>query len=463
MAEELFIPKLGQTVEEVTIIEWLVEDGSKVDAGMPVLDVETDKAVFPIEATVSGYLHKGPYKAGDVVPVLTVVGIIGKKEDSFLINPSERVTSSISEQSMAGEEQIQAARPPTASVTELTTTSHRFISPRAKKLAQAKNVDLSGVKPTGYVGVRIVERDVLQYLSNLPKATPVALNVASQAGIDISQVQGTGIRGMITKADIHQAVKEKSLTIDQTSKTDKETGKEPITGDLILNRIPIKGVKGIIFDRMGTSVHTTARVTLFMEVNATELVQIREKLKTKVAESWGFSPGYNDLLGIIVARTLKEFPYMNARVNQDNTEIEWLAQVNIGLAVDTDKGLIVPVIKNADQKGLREFGEEFRALVDRARSGRSLLDDIQGGTFTITNLGMYDIDAFTPVINLPEAAILGVGRITSKYVPVNNQPVIQQIINLSLVFDHRLVDGAPAARFLQRIKDYIENPYLLLS
>ncbi|MFN2168651.1 MAG: 2-oxo acid dehydrogenase subunit E2, partial [Anaerolineae bacterium] len=168
-------------------------------------------------------------------------------------------------------------------------------------------------------------------------------------------------------------------------------------------------------------------------------------------------------LGLIVARALGEFPYMNARLGGDGTEIERLPTVNLGIAVDTERGLLVPVIRQASSKGLRALGSEFRTLIERARAGRSLPDDLTGGTFTITNLGMYDIDAFTPLINLPEAAILGAGRIQPKPVVYNGEIVARPMWTLSLVFDHRLVDGAPAARFLQRIKQLVENPYLLLG
>jgi pyruvate dehydrogenase E2 component (dihydrolipoamide acetyltransferase) len=232
----------------------------------------------------------------------------------------------------------------------------------------------------------------------------------------------------------------------------------------VTERIPLKGVRAIIADRMGTSVHTTARVTLVSEVDATEFVAMRERLKAKVSEEWGFAPGYNDLLALIVAKALRKFPYMNARLAPD--AIELMAHVNLGMAVDTERGLLVPVVRDADTKSLQQFGAEFRALVDRARKGRSLPDDISGGTFTITNLGMHDIDAFTPVINLPEAAILGVGRIAPKWTfrPESpNAPVLRQMVTLSLVFDHRLIDGAPAARFLQYIKGLIEEPYLLVA
>jgi pyruvate dehydrogenase E2 component (dihydrolipoamide acetyltransferase) len=184
-------------------------------------------------------------------------------------------------------------------------------------------------------------------------------------------------------------------------------------------------------------------------------------LKARLEDAWGFAPGYNDLLAKIVAAALRKYPYMNARITAD--AIEYLGHVNMGMAVDTERGLLVPVIRDADRKSLRQFGEEFRSMIERARIGRSLPDDLSGGTFTITNLGMYDIEGFTPVINLPEAAILGVGRIIPKPVVRGDEIVVRQMWTLSLVFDHRLVDGAPAARFFQYIKSLIEEPYLLIA
>ena len=195
-----------------------------------------------------------------------------------------------------------------------------------------------------------------------------------------------------------------------------------------------------------------------MEVDASRLVGLRNRLKEARSEEWGFAPSYYDLFLKIVAMSLREFPYVNARLVDD--AIEYLDSINIGLAVDTAEGLLVPVIRGADKKTLGQFGAELRDMVDRARRGKSLPDDLTGGTFTITNLGMYDVDAFTPVINLPEAAILGVGRIVPKPVVRNGAVVVRHVCALSLTFDHRLIDGAPAARFLQHIKNLTEEPYL---
>jgi pyruvate dehydrogenase E2 component (dihydrolipoamide acetyltransferase) len=452
MAEEFFIPKLGQTVEEVTIVRWLVEDGARVNQMQEVLEVETDKAVFPVEAAASGYLHIGPYKEGDVVPVLTVVAIIGKPEDKYQVAEAKQV---------GGESFGEAATPPAELAAPVEARSaavqeadRPFASPRARKLATEKGVDLAQVTPTGGGGVRVAERDVLAYLSQLPKATPVAENMAAEAGLDLRQVTGTGPGGKITREDVARAM------IKMVAPSAPETP-APLPEVEVLERVPLKGVRGIIAERMATSVHTTARVTLLMEVDATEFVAMRERLKARVAEEWGFAPGYNDLLAKIVATALRKFPYMNARLTED--AIEYLAPIHMGMAVDTDRGLLVPVIRDADKKSLRRFGEEFRESAERARVGRALPDDLTGGTFTITNLGMYEVDAFTPVINLPEAAILGVGRIAPKPVVRDAEVMVRQMWTLCLVFDHRLVDGAPAARFLQYIKDLIEEPYLWLT
>jgi pyruvate dehydrogenase E2 component (dihydrolipoamide acetyltransferase) len=442
MAEEFFVPKLGQTVEEVIMVGWLVEDGAKVSQGEAVMEVETDKAVFPVEANAKGYIHLGPYKAGDTIPVLTVVAIIGKQDDKFEVKGSAPAV----ETEPAPSAEVAAAPAPVA---ESKSEDRVFVSPRAKKLAAETSVDVSKVTPSGYEGIRVTERDVRDYLAQQPKASPVAQRMAAEVGVDLREVAGSGPGGRIVKQDVARAAQPTIAPVSQAL---------PVAD--VIERIPLKGVRGIIAERMGTSVHTTARVTLVMEVDATEFVATRERIKAKVSKDWGFAPGYNDLLAKVVAVALRQFPYMNARLAPD--AIELMGHVNIGMAVDTERGLLVPVIKDADKKNLRQFGEDFRRMVDGTRSGRSLPDDLSGGTFTITNLGMYDIDAFTPVINLPEAAILGVGRIAPKAVPHGDQIVIRQMWTLSLVFDHRLVDGAPAARFLQMIKSLIEDPSMMM-
>lgn len=464
-AVEVFIPKYGQTVEEVKIVQWFVEDGATVKKGQELLEIETDKTTFFVESEVAGVVHRGPYKVGDTVPVLEVVAVIGAADDKFKGGQIASEEEAGEAKAVTAAETASVAEPAEAVSAELA-QAEVFASPRARKLAQSRGVELSAVTPTGGGGVRVAERDVLAYLASAPKATPLAGKLAAEAGVDLRKVAGTGPGGKITREDVLGAKASPAAAAAPATPvvTPAQAPAAPLPVAEVAERVPLKGVRAIIADRMGTSVHTTARVTLVTEVDATEFVAMRERLKAKVTEEWGFAPGYNDLLALIVTKALRKFPYMNARLAPDAVEL--MARVNMGMAVDTEKGLLVPVIRDADTRSLREFGANFREMVDRARKGRSLPDDLTGGTFTITNLGMYDIDAFTPVINLPEAAILGVGRITPKWVfkPESpNAPVLRQMLTLSLVFDHRLVDGAPAARFLQWIKGVIEEPYLMVA
>jgi pyruvate dehydrogenase E2 component (dihydrolipoamide acetyltransferase) len=448
MAEELFIPKLGQTVEEVTLVNWLVKDGDKVETGQGVMEVETDKAVFTVESTADGYIHMGPFKAGDVIPNLTVVAIIGKKEDQF------GATAKTVEEKVAVKQKPSptASEPAKKDLQEkLRTGEKQFISPRARKLAKDKKVDVSQVKPSGGAGIRIVEKDVMDYLGQEIKVSPLAQRMAADAGLDLHSVRGTGSQGEITKSDVEKAIADRKEGAALSVKAIMELP----TADVI-QRIPLKGIRALIAERMSASVHTSARFTLFIEADASRLVHLREQLKARVEKEWGFAPSYNDLIAKITAKALRQFQNVNARLAED--AIEYLGHVHIGMATDTDRGLMVPVIRNVDQLNLREFGGQFRRLVEQARTGHIALDDLKGGSFTITNLGNYDILTFVPVINLPEAAILAVGKITPKVVAVGDAIAIRQMWMLALVVDHRIVDGAPAAKFLQFIKNEIENP-----
>jgi pyruvate dehydrogenase E2 component (dihydrolipoamide acetyltransferase) len=480
MAKELFIPKLGQTVEEVRLVRWLAADGAKVDQGDGVLEVETDKAIFTVESPARGYLHVGPYKEDTVLPVLTVVATVGKADEKFAAESTEQRAQSTDEpaaqgegpaandeQSAIGNQQAAIAGPEKV-----------FASPRARMLAEEKHVDLAKVTPTGGGGQRVAERDVVAYLQSAPKATPVAERMAAEAGIDLRSVKGTGAGGAITKEDVQQAIAKAAPEPAPVAVPTPAAAPAPATAAItapvvtavkpaapapegeVLQRVPLKGVRAVIAERMAASAHTVARVTLFMDVDATEFVALRERLKAKVSEAWGFAPGYNDLLILVAAAGLRKFPYMNARITAD--AIEYLSPIHVGMAVDTDRGLLVPVVRNADQKGLRQIGGELRERVERARKGRSLPDDF-GGTFTITSLGPMDVDGFTPIINVPEAAILGVGRIADKPAVYQGQLAIRKMMTLSLAFDHRVTDGAPAAKFLKYVKELIEEPYMLLA
>ena len=427
MAVDFFIPKLGDGVNEATIVDWLVEDGAQVNKGDDVIELETDKAVVPVPANGSGTVRFGPYKAGDVVSISTIVAVIGAKDGVF--EPSSKAVDIDADSNIAEE----TASTPSPSTEESNTP-----------LAESA-----------------------------PKATPVARKMAADMGVDLTAINGSGDQGKVTKDDVLQAVEPGAVApvpVEPAAPPAPKPAPAPAVAppvadsndnDEVLERVPLKGIRGVIARRMAESTQTTARVTLVTEVDATELVALREQLKTRYAGAWGFAPGYNDLLALMVANALHEFPYMNARLSANGDAIEYIKAINVGMAVDTDRGLLVPVTKNTDKMGLQEFGQVFRDLVSRARNGKSSMDDLSGGTFTITSLGIYRVEGFTPVINLPEGAILGLGRITEKPAVKDGEIAIRKMLTLSLVFDHRLTDGAPAAKFLDYLCDLIEEPYLL--
>jgi len=324
-------------------------------------------------------------------------------------------------------------------------------------VAREEGIALAGIPGSG-PGGRIVERDVRAALAAQPLATPLARREAERLGVPLETVRTEGTR--VRRADVLAsagAPLTPSAEVAAPPPAPAAGPARPEPGELR----PLAGVRAIIADRMARSAHTTAPVTLQMRVDATELVAVRERLKEALAPRLGFHVGYNDLLAVMVARCLVEYPYMNVRLEEGG--IRQLQGVNLGLAVDSERGLLVPVIRDADRLGVAELATRFRDLVARAREGKSLPDELTGGHFTITNLGMFGVDMFTPIINLPECAILGVGRIRPEPVAVGTEVQVRQIMWLSLTFDHRLVDGAPAARFLQGLARYIELPALLLA
>ncbi len=457
MVVEVIMPKLGETMEEGKIIEWYKKEGDVIKKGEPLFQLESDKVALDAEAPGNGVLRRILQDVGSQVPVLTVVALIaGADED---------ISKYVSPAAPAGIAQVQpekvAVEAPTVAAAAPGEQARIFASPRARNRAREEGVALSLVART-VSGRRIVEKDVLAWLEAQPKATPLARKMAAEAGLDLATVQGTGVGGRITHEDVERALQARKRP---------EVVPAPAPAPAVVPVppapavVPLTGLRGIIARRMAESHRTTAPVTLTLEADATALVDLREQLKTALAEELGFNIGYNDLMIKIVARALKDIPYMNVRLVEESgqAEIRPLTEVHVGLAVDTPRGLLVPVIRDADVRTLKEVAKDLRELVNRAREGKSLPDDLTGGHFTITNLGMFEIDAFTPLINLPECAVLGVGRIAERPAAVNGQICVRSRVWLSLTFDHRLVDGAPAARFLQRIKQYVEQPYLLLA
>jgi pyruvate dehydrogenase E2 component (dihydrolipoamide acetyltransferase) len=391
MPVDVLVPPLGATTDTLRLVEWYRREGETVTKDEPLFAVETDKATLDVEAPSSGILLRVSARPGDEVSALTRLAIIaapGEADDGGegVIGEGVSGRSGLSGLSLS-------AHPLTPSPPH-SLTSRPFISPRARRLAEAQGVDWRSLSGTGPEGA-IVERDV--------RAAP--------------QLEPDG----------------------------DDAGHE------VLDRIPVAGTRAVIARRMLESATTTAPVTLTTEVDATELVALRARQRAA-----GVACSYNDLLLWLLARALREHPRLNASLVDE--EIRVWRRVNIGLAVDAEDGLRVPVVRDVDQKGLAEIAQETAALVEAARQGRSVPEALRGGTFTLTNLGMFGIDAFTPILNLPECAILGVGRIKPQPTVVDDEVVIRQKMWLSLTFDHRLIDGGPAARFLQRVAQLIAAP-----
>ncbi len=426
MAFEITLPRLGWDMVEGSLGSWLKAEGEYVQSGEMLFTVEGDKAIQEIEALDSGYLRilpNGP-QPGEKVPVGTLLAYLVPKEEleTFQFTGAAQV-----EAPQPAAEPVVAASPaqspePVASHSSDGRKRRVYISPYARRLAESLGVDWRLVAGSG-MGGRIMARDVEQQAAALMMTTAPA-------------------------APVRQA-----FTLPAASQPPAVPAA----------RLPMTQVRKKIAEHMAYSAHTAAPVTLTSEVDATQLVALRKALKEDAATSGLPLPSYNDLLAKLCAQALLEHPMVNARIEGD--EIVQLPTVNVAIAVDTERGLIVPVLRDVQSKTLRQLARESAALVEKTRNSAASYEDLQGATFTITNLGMFDIDAFTPIIDLPQCAILGVGRIVPKQVVVDADAgvtAIQQCMFLSLTFDHRLIDGAQAARFLQRVKKLVENPYLWL-
>jgi len=464
MATKIIMPQIGQHSTEGRLVKWLKSEGDPVKKGEPICEVETEKVVFEVESPIDGVLLKIVVQEGLKTEISSVIGIVGALDeqvdiDQFLAQKEkEEKTVDIYEiRERPGEKEIRAA-------------GRIKASGRARKLAEQKGIDLSTIEGSG-PGGRIVEEDVLraagamggaEVAEAVPSAgaekmvriSPVARKMAEESGINPAAIKGTGTSGRIIKEDVIQA-------IDQRKQQEKIAAEVPATAFKEVKEVlAIRGVRQVIFERMHQSLQKTAQLTLTMEVDASEFIQFRNILVDRLrGEDSRIS--YNAILVKILAQALEEHPGINASVVKD--EIWLWESVNLGVAMDIDDGLVVPVIRDANKKDLKAIQKEMDTFVEKTRSKKLVPDDLQGGTFTLTNLGFLDIEAFTPILNPPETGILGAGKIIEKPVLKNGEIKVGQRMMLSFTFDHRIVDGTDGARFLKKIKSYIEGPYLLMA
>jgi len=430
VAINVTMPKWGLTMKEGKVTRWYKSEGDPVHKGEDLFEVETEKITNRAESPGSGTLFQIVVPVGTTVPVGTILAVIAEPGEQ-----PERVegiqVGEVMEGAGASAEGRAAAEEP---------GEKKFVpaSPAARRLAKELGIDLGLVQGTGPDG-RITETDVRRYHEEgpaAPKITPLAEEMAKQEGLDISTITGTGEGGKITREDVEHALERRTS-------------------------ISLTGMRKTIADNMYASLQSTAQVTVFTEVDVTEMVRLRDLVQEEHKKDDTVKVSFNDIIILATSRALKRFPMMNSALIGD--EILLHDAVNIGIAVSLREGLIVPVLHDADKKGLLQIADESRELAQKAREGTLAVDDVTGGTFTISNVSMLEVDGFTPILRSPETGILGVGRVKEKPVVYDGEIAIRSMMFLSLTFDHRVLDGTPAMAFLETVARYLQHPALMMA
>ena len=448
METQVILPALGMAQETGIIVRWLKDEGQEVTKGDPLVEIETDKATVEIEATASGILTNITGAIGVEIPVGQVIAsIIDSSEisqENILAKGGNAYRNIVSDghvSSQSGDTQRSATA-----------------SPLAARIAAEHNLNLETIKPSGK---RIQSTDVLAHIQNqqaakpepasqprLAPASPKARRFAAEQGKDIATIQGSGPGGAVLVADL-ETIPVKPALVPETEPA------MPITATQ--QESQVSHIWRVMAERTTQNWTSVPHFYLIREVNASRLMSWREHIQKRSSEK----VTYTDLLLKVLAATLREHPRLNASWHAGT--IIYHDEINIGLAVAVDEGLVVPIIHKADEYSVQDLARIRKELVARATAGKLRPQDIQGGTCTISNLGMYGVDAFNAIINSPQAAILSVGRIAERVVPVLGQASVQPMMVLSLSCDHRVVDGARGAQFLTTLADLVEEPLGLLE
>ncbi len=414
---EIKMPKLGLTMSEGTLSHWLVQEGDRVKQGDILFEFESDKSTMEFEAPMDGTLGR------------------------LLVEEGETV--------LCGE---------AVATLEGVNTTKKLATPAAKRRARELGISLAVVEGRGVNGrIQLVDIEESSQADRVKKqsakASPVARRLANELGIDIADILTESGRERITRQDVVAAVRGRQITtkvldLPQVSEIDVA----------FRSKTKLAGVRRAIAKHMSDSALSAPQVTLHTEVDAGNLMMAHSSLNDRFDSKFKIS--FNALFIAFAGKILSAFPQMNACLLED--EICQYKEVNVGLAVETPRGLLVPVIRKADQLSVAEIQQECDSLIARALAGKNEPDDLNAGTFTITNLGMFGVDAFTPIINQPQAGILGVGRIITKPANHNGEMALRDRLTLSLTFDHRLIDGVPAAQFLQQFGQLVEQPLAMI-
>lgn len=443
---QIIMPKLGMAMKEGQLGKWVKEDGANVSLDETIAVIITKKITYELKAPVAGVLRH-TVRAKETRPVGAIIGFIAAPGEALpeveagVLPPAMAV---MAEQPASAKVSAERAAPPAAAPGGFVVAT-----PSARRLAREAGVELSAIPGSG-PGGRVSEEDVRAYLEQREKVliTSAARKLAEEHGLEITPIEGSGPSGRITEADVERHI---TSLVPAPAPAAAAPQPAPEAG----RSVPFSGVRQMIADNMTYSLQSMAQVTITSEVDVTELVELRERLKKD------FDLTYTDLIVKATAIALAKHPRLNACLVED--AIQLLEEINIGVGVALEEGLIVPVVRDAGKLSIQEIGERLRELAGKARDSSLEMDEVSGGTFTISNLGAYGIDAFTPIINPPEVAILGVGRIVEKLVIYRGEAARRSMMFLSLTFDHRLVDGAPAAAFLQTLADILTHPFFLNS
>jgi len=456
MAIEVTMPKLGLTMETGKITEWKKNEGDQVKKGEILLVVETEKITYEVEAPGDGMLHIVVPVEGEV-PVAALIGYLAADKAEYdKVAAGGGAPAAAPAPATAPAAQAAAPAAPAAKAAAPSRTPGERVksSPYARKLADEAGVDIALVAGTGPEG-RVVAKDVEAFKESGPriKMTPVAEKMAADLKIDASQISGTGPGGKITKEDIEQFVAR------QKAPAEKKTGEVKMEeGDKL---VKLTSMRKVIARKMLESCNQAAQAYMTNSIDATLIQEFREKILKTAEKKHGVRVTITDFVIKITAMAIERHPVINTRWTADG--ILFLKNINIGMAMAIKDGLVVPVIHNANKKSIIQIAKDRTALIDKGRGGKLGPAEMTGGTFTVSAMGMFGTELFTAIINQPENAILGVGAILDKPVVVNKQIVIKPMMNLSLTYDHRTIDGAEAGQFLRTLKELHDDPMLVLA
>ena len=451
MAAEVVMPKFGLTMVEGTIQRWFKNEGDAISEGEALFEVETEKVLYEVESTANGTVAKLLYGLEAVVPVGLPVAVIaeaGEDVAEVAARYSDGAPAPQTATSPAGSPTPGAGSAAAAPAAAAPDGKRAPVTPAARKLAAEHNIDTASLTGTG-PGGRITREDVQQAIDAAAQApaagkrapvTPAARKLAAEHNIDTASLTGTGPGGRITREDVQQAIDAAQAPAEVSAPAQEQAQDQSV---------PLRGMRKVIAERMHKSLTDTAQLTITTEVDVTQLIERREEVRRQ------FNTTYNDFIIQACAHALLQHPRMNASLEGDAIQLH--GAVHVGFAVALDEGLIVPVVHDADKKPLKTIAQEARALAEKARAGRLKLEEVSGGTFTVSNLGMAGVDAFTPILNSPQTGILGVGRIVDKPVIYQGEIARRSMLVLSLTFDHRVIDGAPAGAFLGSVADLLSH------